>query len=128
MEGFFSFRAVENRGIVFGLFQGGGKWLLILGAIAMGFLIYWAVQFWYSAFFRIAATLIMSGALGNLIDRVTLGFVRDFIHFDFWYTFNVADAYISVGTVLFMGLIIFTKEPEKSGADQAKDTQTQNVP
>ncbi len=114
IKGFFSFKAVENRGIVFGLFQGAGKIpLLALTLTAFGLMAWWAVRFWKKPLFRVAASMIASGAVGNLLDRVRLGFVRDFIDFKFWYTFNVADVLIVCGTALFMWLMLTYKEPSE---------------
>ena len=81
----------------------------------------------------VALTVILSGAIGNLIDRVALGYVRDFIAFDFmnFPVFNFADSCITVGAVLLIVSVLFTKsgrayfaaldekkqKPEKAGAE-----------
>lgn len=69
--------------------------------------------------YGIAIAFIVGGAIGNFIDRIFLGGVRDFIFFEFWPsfpTFNVADSFLFIGTVLMLIYIIFiykSKEKEK---------------
>jgi signal peptidase II len=53
--------------------------------------------------------LILGGAIGNLIDRIRLGFVVDFIDFAYWPAFNVADSAITVGAVGFIIYLLFEK-------------------
>ena len=60
--------------------------------------------------FRTLLVLILAGGLGNLYDRIVFGYVRDFIVFDFWpnfATFNVADSFLTVATILFAIYAIF---------------------
>ncbi|MGI9104805.1 MAG: signal peptidase II [Pyrinomonadaceae bacterium] len=108
IPGFLNFTYAENTGIAFGQLQYGGamRWLLVLFAAiaAVGVLIY---------FFRAprdgdrvlgACALLIAGILGNLADRVRLGYVVDFILFyvkDFhWPIFNIADMSICAGALL----------------------------
>ena len=60
---------------------------------------------------QLGLALVLSGAIGNLIDRVALGYVRDFIAFDFmnFPVFNFADSCITVGAVLLIVSVLFTK-------------------
>ena len=57
----------------------------------------------------IVCTMLVSGAIGNLIDRVRFGYVRDFIYFKLinFPVFNVADCYVVIGCILFGILILF---------------------
>ena len=57
----------------------------------------------------ISFILIMSGAIGNLIDRVFFGYVTDFIYFHFFPAFNIADMAVSVGAVLLAYCLLFKK-------------------
>lgn len=106
---FFDLRLGFNSGVSFGLFaagSGGMRWLLVAatGAIAV-WLLAWLLR--EAIALRAAAlALILGGALGNLLDRVRMGVVTDFIdlhlgeaHFP---TFNLADTAITVGVVLMM--------------------------
>ncbi|RZJ96696.1 MAG: signal peptidase II [Brevundimonas sp.] len=98
---------VENTGSSFGMFSGGSaRWALSFFSIAVaGLLAWWAL----TAKRRLLITaigLVIGGALGNVIDRVRLGFVIDFIDFSgtgvFPWVFNVADSAITVGVVLLL--------------------------
>lgn len=106
-----------NKGISFGLLNHQSSiipFMLILVALALviGFFIWlWNMpktQFWQA----FSVSLIIGGAIGNLIDRISLGYVVDFIDFYIgnwhWYTFNVADAFICIGA--FMLAIYFYKQ------------------
>jgi len=65
--------------------------------------------------FSVAFAFIVGGAIGNLIDRIFLGGVRDFIFFDFWEsfpTFNLADSFLSVGMVLLAVYVLFVYKPK----------------
>jgi signal peptidase II len=67
---------------------------------------------------RVSLSLIIAGAVGNLIDRIFLGYVRDFISFSFFNpVFNVADSCLTVGIALFLVYYIFIyKDPKKKPA------------
>jgi len=103
---------VYNPGISFGFLaaSGAGRWLLVVFALAAVI----AAGVWARSLTRplpaIALGLIMGGALGNnIIDRVRLGHVTDFIDFSplFPWVFNVADAGINVGAALLLYEIVF---------------------
>jgi signal peptidase II len=75
----------------------------IIGVILLLFIVFYLstrFNFLRSLPARISLGLIMGGTVGNLIDRLSFGYVVDFIDVDFFATFNVADAGISVGAVL----------------------------
>lgn len=57
----------------------------------------------------ISLSLILAGALGNLIDRVRLGAVIDFIDFKIWPVFNIADSSITIGTIILAWVVLFKK-------------------
>ncbi|MEA2601273.1 MAG: signal peptidase [Acidobacteriota bacterium] len=109
IPGFLNLTHVRNTGVAFGLFAsdggGGGGLLTILG---LGALAAVALYFWFAPsrdrWLLVALALVVGGAVGNLIDRVTSGAVTDFIDVfvgvHHWPSFNVADSAISVGIVL----------------------------
>ncbi len=111
---FFNLVNVENRGAAFGMFEAFGNTFFIsiaLGAIV--FIIYLLVKTEESP---LALSLIMAGAIGNLIDRIMLGYVRDFldVHIgaNHWPAFNVADSALSIGLVIIV-ILSFTHEHHK---------------
>ena len=82
---------VENTGMAFGLFQNGNAFLAIVMLLVIGYIIYsWKEIVHYGAWAQWGAILILAGALGNLYDRFTLGFVVDFIDLRVWPVFNAA--------------------------------------
>ena len=118
----FDFLPNGNDGAAWGMLS--GKQTLLIGATAIMLLViivYMAVKrskIPNIAF--LALTLVVSGGIGNLIDRVAQGYVVDFIRFAFWDrfpTFNVADIAITVGVALLVIYILFIdgKKEKKSG-------------
>jgi signal peptidase II len=101
---FFNLVLAHNRGVSFGMFAAGselGKWILVgLALMISGFLVRWLFQS-SSPFSIIALGLILGGAVGNVIDRVLVGAVVDFLDFHafgtHWPAFNVADTTIFLG-------------------------------
>ncbi len=99
---------VENRGAVFGLFQGSSDLLLVFAVlIVIGIAIVTYRMGGISPLMPAATGLILGGALGNIIDRVRLGFVIDFVAVGPWPKFNVADSAISVGVALLIVAMLF---------------------
>ena len=108
IEDFFHLTYVTNEGMAFGLTLPGGKQvLLILTILLTGFI---AGYLWNERnghpYIKYGLALILSGAVGNLIDRVIYGKVVDFVDImigDFhWYIFNVADTSVTLGMCLFV--------------------------
>lgn len=92
---------VANTGAAFGSFQNGNFWLIIATAVILGLLLKWRKDLLaYGALARYGVIFIIGGALGNLFDRIVLGFVIDFLDFIVWPVFNVADSFISAGVML----------------------------
>jgi len=108
IQDFFHFTYVTNEGMAFGLELPGGKLiLLILTVILTIFLAYYLyTEKEGHPLSKYGLTLILSGAIGNLIDRAYFGKVVDFLDFmigDFhWYVFNVADSSVTIGMILYI--------------------------
>ena len=87
---------LRNTGISFGLFQGSNYIIAIISVIVL-------IGLWhYRAEFKGKETwllLIVSGIIGNFIDRVLRGYVIDFIDLKFWPVFNLADSYLFIGVI-----------------------------
>ncbi len=117
---FFDLVLAWNRGISFGMFDAGsvwGPWLLSgIALVIVGFLGVWFRRAEMLST-TLALGLIMGGALGNVIDRVRLGAVIDFIDLHaggyHWPAFNVADAAITVGAVLLIVETLFSPARKK---------------
>jgi len=99
IPGFLSLDNIHNYGAGFGILQGQRMLLIWLSLIVIGFILYYYDRLGKD---RIAAMLILSGALGNLIDRIFLIYVVDFIHFSFFPAFNAADSAVTIGAALLI--------------------------
>ncbi len=118
---FFNLVNVQNRGAAFGIFSAFGSWFFIaISLAAIAFIIYLLVKTNESP---LALALIISGALGNLADRLMLGHVRDFLDVHaggyHWPAFNVADSALTVGLALIIVIPIIhgMKEKKETGPD-----------
>ena len=103
IPGFLSITYIRNAGGAFGIL-GGSQVLLLLGsAVAVGVVLWMLLAGQRSRLATLACGLILGGAAGNLLDRLTTGEVTDYVHFSFWYVFNAADAAITIGvaTLIF---------------------------
>ncbi len=116
-----------NSGAAFGMFQNGNLVFTILAFVVIGAILYYYPRVENSDWtLRLAMGLQLGGALGNLIDRLMMGKVTDFISIGAFPVFNIADASISVGVaVLLLG--VWLKEREEklkaaaAGAEPAKE-------
>lgn len=103
IDGIFTLTYVRNRGVAFGLLQGTGMAIAMITIIVIGWAIWWAFQRPRLARIEIwALGLVTGGSLGNLIDRIRLGYVVDFFDFQVWPVFNVADICICTAAALWM--------------------------
>lgn len=117
ISNFFHITYVQNRGIAFGVFQGKINAISIATTIAIiGIIIYFFKNFKkIEVIERIAYMVIISGAIGNMIDRIFRGYVVDMLDFrGIWqYVFNLADVYISIGVALiFLDILLKLKNKE----------------
>ncbi|MGZ4886333.1 MAG: signal peptidase II [Candidatus Aminicenantales bacterium] len=120
IPGFFSITRIHNRGAIFGAFNQSNNQAVFIALTAASLLALGLVVFYFfktppsDRLMKISLALIMAGALGNLLDRITRGFVIDFLDVyvrnAHWPFFNVADSCISVGAVLML-FIFFRRKP-----------------
>lgn len=110
---------VQNTGAAFGILQGAGTFLVVatFGAIVAitAFLLTLPA---HGRLYHVALTLILGGAIGNLIDRLRLGAVTDFIDPTHYPAFNLADSCIVCGVAL---LAVLAFREESSSPDHSKD-------
>jgi signal peptidase II len=118
-EGFFRITYSTNEGMVFGLFAN-QTFLITLTAIVgiAAIIIYSRYPIFNQVPVRVALGLMLGGAVGNLIDRIRLGEVIDFIDVGAWPVFNLADSAVVVGVVLIIYYFLFGKG---KGAVKRKD-------
>jgi signal peptidase II len=109
ISGILNFTLVHNRGAAFGILKN-QTYLFIFATIFAIVLIYLNLKNnKHRQIHAFSLALILSGALGNLIDRVFFGFVIDFLDFRVWPVFNIADSAITIGAILLGWSICFQK-------------------
>ncbi len=113
-SGFFRFTHVRNFGSAFSIINDANLFLMIVGIFAIIFISYFLIFYTReSDLLQIAISLQLSGAFGNIVDRIRLGSVTDFIDVGPWPVFNIADSCISVGMFLLILHIIISWKNEK---------------
>lgn len=120
IPGVIQFRYLENHGAAWSLFNSNSFMQPVFAMIAIAAVILIACMLpripadRHFRLFRICLIGIASGAAGNLIDRLVLHYVRDFIYFNLidFPIFNVADSYVSVATVLIIIMVLFVYKDE----------------
>jgi signal peptidase II len=106
-SGFFQLTRIDNTGAAFGLFQDHSFALTIIAVVGIAILLLYALfayhrfPFLDSTLNRVAIGLMLGGTVGNLIDRLYLGCVTDFIDIGIWPAFNIADSAVTVGAIMF---------------------------
>lgn len=115
IQNVFHLTYVENRGAAFGMFQNNQIIFVIVAIVASIFGLYYLHTKKMNLIGKFGIVLIISGAIGNLIDRVRLGFVVDYFDFRIiWeYVFNVADVFVVVGTAMLCIYILFFEGKEQ---------------
>ena len=117
IEGVFELRYLENRGAAFGMLQNQQTFFLIIGIVTLI-----AVAIIYARMphtkrylpLRVCLVSIVTGAIGNMIDRIRLDYVIDFLYFKLinFPIFNVADIYVTCAAIIFLVLGIFYYKDE----------------
>lgn len=137
IKGVFRFTYIENDGAAFGMLDDHRWVFMILSTLGIAAL---AVYLWKiapkSLLAKISISCIIGGGIGNMIDRIRLGFVIDFLDFcalpNLWkWVFNVADSFVCVGTAMLIVYLLLdiikdaktekNKESVKDGKEKAKD-------
>ena len=117
IPGVLEFYYIQNRGAAFGIFQDGTFILGLVSAIALAVLIFVYLRVPDGKKYlplRLVLIFIAAGAAGNLYDRITLQYVRDFIYFSLidFPVFNVADIYVTCSVFILAYLILFYYKEE----------------
>ena len=129
IEGIFHFTYVENRGAAFGMLAD-NRWIFMILSI-IGII---AIFIWQSInkrdimWNRVALSFIIGGGIGNMIDRIALGYVVDFIDCRFidFYVFNVADSFVCVGCAMYVIGVLWQEIKAKKKAKAASAEVAEN--
>ena len=120
---FLNFTLIHNSGIAFSFFDDGGNISRGLLVVAVSGILAYLLFLMYKITSKnrlelMSFILIISGGLGNLVDRVFLGYVVDFVHVFYqdysFYVFNMADSYITVGIILYLSYFFFIERAEET--------------
>ena len=138
-----TFRYSENSGAAFGIFEDSRVFLSVFVGVVLlailGFMVYHVYKGKYKEkggiFLHVTLSMILAGGIGNLVDRIAFGYVRDFIEYTVVYTLfkrdfaicNLADVYLTVGVIMVVVYLIYTmvadykKEKAKKAALLAEE-------
>ena len=101
---------VQNSGIAFGLFASATAVVILLTAVAVAaMLIFFARSGARHPILPVALGLVIGGSLSNLLDRVRLGYVTDFLDLRYWPAFNLADSFIVIGVLVLLAALVFAE-------------------
>lgn len=130
--GLFNLVKVKNEGAGFGIFQGKTVGLTVITfivVIAICVYLFFALK--ESEWLRISLVFVTAGGIGNIVDRIAFGYVRDFIQFSFWENFpvfNIADSFVTVGAfMLVIVLIIMLVQEGKKNQKEFEEEQKNKV-
>lgn len=124
IDGLFDLYLVYNSGAAFGSFAGvdGARWLLMGLTVVAVLVAVWLVAGRDGGPLLWPLALICGGAVGNLVDRIRIGEVVDFLHLYhgnwYWPTFNLADSAITVGGVILAAMLIFGRKPKQASTEK----------
>ena len=90
---------IQNTGAGFGILKGWNTVLIFISLMIIGLILFYFDRIIKEKHIHIPIALIIGGAFGNLIDRIFLGYVIDFIDFRIWPAFNIADSCITIGAL-----------------------------
>jgi len=107
-----SIHHVQNSGIAFGLFASATPVVTALTAVAVGWmLLFFARSGARHPILPLALGLLIGGSASNLVDRIRLGHVTDFIDLRFWPAFNLADSFIVLGVLVLLAALLLPQRP-----------------
>ena len=125
IKGLINFVYVENTGVAFGMLSDKIYIMIPITIIVVGICIFiYMKNKGENKVFDYAMLLIITGAIGNIMDKLTRGFVVDFINFEFidFPVFNIADICVCAGAALLMIYIIFCSDKSKEAEGKTDDT------
>ncbi|MFA6350678.1 MAG: signal peptidase II [Candidatus Omnitrophota bacterium] len=109
VKNFFYLTLVHNRGAAFGMLRNQLLLFILISLFAIFFIFFHLKEKKNSFLRKVSLSLILSGAFGNLIDRLRFGYVIDFLDFRIWPVFNLADSALTIGALLLSWELLFNK-------------------
>lgn len=127
IKGVICFEAVENTGASFGIFSGKTTALTVVSIICAAVLLLFLFYSYNrrNLWLRSALVLILAGAVGNIVDRLAFGYVRDFIYFELidFAVFNFADSCLTVGTIVLIIYVIFFYSKDEKALEEKRNQE-----
>jgi signal peptidase II len=113
----FSIHHVRNSGIAFGLFSSATSIVIVLTTLAVGaMVVFFARSGQRHPLLPVSLGLVLGGSVSNLVDRLRLGYVTDFLDFTYWPAFNLADTFIVIGVaLLFVSFVVADRTSARVG-------------
>ena len=109
IKNFLNLTLVYNHGVAFGFFQNQLLLFVLVSLFVIGFIFYNLKSKTNSIILKLSLSLILGGAVGNLIDRLRFGFVVDFLDLRIWPVFNIADSVITIAALVLSWELLFNK-------------------
>jgi signal peptidase II len=126
LVGPFSIHHVQNSGIAFGLFGSRTSIVIAVTAVAVGaMLVFFARSGRRHPVLPVALGLVLGGSISNLVDRIRLGHVTDFLDLVAWPAFNLADTFIVVGVTILFGTLVLADRPHRMHGARGGDASLQ---
>ncbi len=120
IKGIFHITLVHNRGAVFGILKNQDPLFIFTSIFAIILVYYSLKKNIQQKTYTVSLTLILGGALGNLIDRLFFGYVIDFLDFRIWPVFNIADSAVTIGAILLGWSVFKRTENRKQKTEKNK--------
>lgn len=102
IRGFFDITRVNNIGAAFGMLKGFNILFMAAALAVMVLFVYFYSEIVKENYLIIASSFILGGTVGNLMDRIYFGYVIDYLNLSFWPTFNLSDAFLTIGVFMLM--------------------------
>lgn len=128
IPGLLNFTYIRNTGVAFGMFKDARLFFIIFTLIVIGLILFFMIKNKdKSKVFYIACGLILGGGIGNLIDRIRLGYVIDFLSLSFFSPIcNFADYCITAGTILLIIYLLFIYKSKPKNKEKANAKSSSN--
>ncbi len=122
---FFIFTFVKNTGAAYGIFGDSTLAITILSILfIIAIIVYDIFNHSSNVWYILGVGFIISGAIGNVVDRIFLGYVRDFISIRlFSFVFNIADLFITIGVISFLIFLVISIAKEKKEKGNGVDSK-----
>ena len=115
---------LENTGAAFGILKDNRWVFLVISTVAIAGIIFYFIKFMpQNKLFQLSLAFILGGGIGNMIDRILLGYVVDFIDFRLinFAIFNVADSFVCIGAALMFIYVLFVESKENKKSEDEGD-------